>query len=78
MSENGISKLKAEMLRQGISVARLAALTGVDPRQINRYRSAEVTPRDYYGDVSRNGRRIARALGVDAETLFPVPDRTTK
>jgi hypothetical protein len=59
------------MSERGISNERLAVLSGVGSRQIARYRVGRNLPRDYFGHLSPNALKLARALGVDAETLFP-------
>jgi transcriptional regulator with XRE-family HTH domain len=62
------------MLKRQISIHRLAALSGITVRSIVRYRNGEVVPRDYFGVPTPNAWKLARALGVTIDDLFPPDD----
>ena len=62
--------LAAEMRRQHLSTAALAAKTGIHERLIRRYKSGKVIPQDYWRAPTENAYIIADALGVTVDELF--------
>ncbi len=61
----------AVMRSQSIGGATLARQTGISERLIRQYRSGRVVPRDYFDRPTGNAHKIADALDVDVEDLFP-------
>lgn len=64
----GLSRLKAARTEAGLSQVELAVRAGIQPGLLCRYERG-VAP------SQRNADRLAKALGVEAETLFPDFDR---
>jgi transcriptional regulator with XRE-family HTH domain len=65
------SRLRCLMNEQHISSDQLAGKTGISERLIRKYRSGRTEPRDWWGEPTENGHKLADALGVPVDELLP-------
>jgi len=62
------------MRERKLSVNALSETTGISGRLIRRYRAGDSEPRDYFGDPTENGIKLALALSLSVEDLLPSPE----